>query len=240
MKNNLGKYIFFYFLYYLVILFILGFFDYFLSCNGDSLNCKFSLSRINKILITSIAFVTPLIAIFAIYSWKNQKQYEKSDNILKIIFLSENNLHYLFTLLCRGFKEYKQNGTYLFFGSNHLDFSFYSKMSIQLSIEIDMLDHFSTDKELKKKYVSYRESYRDIYLELNEPFMYYLDSVNEVRKKLNPEAFCSLYNEVDLDSWNHFIRTFDSEKIERVERKFILHCLKKDSLKAELNNLKHS
>lgn len=240
MKNNLEKYIFFYFLYYLAILSVFGFFDYIALCNGDSLRCQFSLNRINKIIITSIAFVTPLIAIFAIYSWKNQKQYEKSDNILKIIILSENDLRYLFKLLCRGVEEYEKNGTYLFFGSNHLDFSFYSKLSREFSIEIDMLDHFSTNNEIKEIYVSYRESYTDIYLELNEPFMHYLDSMKEVREKLNPEGFYSLIDEVNLNNWMHFIRHFDSEKIERVKRKFELHITKKDNLKEKLNDIKHN
>ncbi len=88
MKNNMKeieKYVGYYFLAYISVLIICGFFQYFTECQGKSLACNFSFDGINKIITTTANVITPIIAIIGFLSWRNQETYKKSQELIDLI-----------------------------------------------------------------------------------------------------------------------------------------------------------
>ncbi|HBI8929891.1 TPA: hypothetical protein JI379_RS19695, partial [Acinetobacter baumannii] len=87
MKNTMKqieKYVGYYFLAYLFVLILCGFFQYFTVCQGKSLECNFSIGGINKILTTTATVLTPIIAIIGYLSWRNQETYKKSQELIDL------------------------------------------------------------------------------------------------------------------------------------------------------------
>ena len=67
---------------YIVVLFIYGFFEYIAVCNGESLKCAFDGMKIKEALTITASVFTPVIAIFAYFSWKEQKKYDLKKEFL--------------------------------------------------------------------------------------------------------------------------------------------------------------
>lgn len=72
MNKDIEKYVGYYFSVYLIVLFICGFFQYFAVCNGQSLECAFSMEGLNTIITTTAYVLTPIVAIIALLTWKLQ------------------------------------------------------------------------------------------------------------------------------------------------------------------------
>ncbi|WP_228144314.1 hypothetical protein [Acinetobacter baumannii] len=82
--KQIEKYVGYYFLAYLFVLILCGFFQYFTVCQGKSLECNFSIGGINKILTTTATVLTPIIAIIGYLSWRNQETYKKSQELIDL------------------------------------------------------------------------------------------------------------------------------------------------------------
>jgi hypothetical protein len=93
MNKEIEKYIWYYLSVYIIILLIYGFFEYVAVCNGESLKCAFDGMKIKTALNLTASIFTPIIAIFAYFSWKNQKKYDLKKEFL-IQFLNDINLIY--------------------------------------------------------------------------------------------------------------------------------------------------
>ncbi|MFW2055720.1 hypothetical protein [Acinetobacter haemolyticus] len=91
--KEIEKYVGYYLLVYIYILIICGFFQYFIVCQGKSLECNFSINGINKILTTTAAVITPIIAIIGFLSWRNQETFKKTRELLEIILDKTRDLH---------------------------------------------------------------------------------------------------------------------------------------------------
>lgn len=76
------KYVWYYFTVYIVVLLIYGFFEYIAVCNGESLKCAFDGMKIEDALTLTASIFTPVIAIFAYFSWKHQKKYDLKKEFL--------------------------------------------------------------------------------------------------------------------------------------------------------------
>lgn len=86
MNKEIEKYVWYYLSVYIVVLFIYGFFEYIGVCNGESLKCAFDGMKIKEALSTTASVFTPVIAIFAYFSWKHQKQYDlKKEFLIKAL-----------------------------------------------------------------------------------------------------------------------------------------------------------
>ncbi|MBE2165402.1 hypothetical protein IIQ44_03660 [Acinetobacter oleivorans] len=88
MKNSMKeieKYVGYYFLAYIYVLILCGFFQYFTVCQGKSLACNFSITGINQIITTTATVITPIIAIIGFLSWRNQETYKKSQTLIDLI-----------------------------------------------------------------------------------------------------------------------------------------------------------
>lgn len=98
MFKEIEKYVGFYLLTYIIILFICGFFQYIAVCQGQSLSCSFSMTGINTIITTTAYVITPIVAIIGFISWKVQYniQLEKNDlrNALKAAVILKENINY--------------------------------------------------------------------------------------------------------------------------------------------------
>lgn len=70
--KDIEKYVWYYIFIYIFVLSIFAFFQYIAVCNGESLNCKVYWSDVKDILQTTAYIVTPVIAIVAFISWKDQ------------------------------------------------------------------------------------------------------------------------------------------------------------------------
>lgn len=79
--KDLEKYIGYYLLVYVVVLFIAAFFQYFALCQGKSLSCIIDMKGVNTVITTTAYVVTPIVAIIGFLSWKSQYniQLEKDD-----------------------------------------------------------------------------------------------------------------------------------------------------------------
>jgi len=62
MFKEIEKYVGFYLLTYIIILFICGFFQYIAVCQGQSLSCSFSMIGINTIITTTAYVITPIVS----------------------------------------------------------------------------------------------------------------------------------------------------------------------------------
>jgi hypothetical protein len=82
MNKEIEKYVWYYLSVYIVVLLIYGFFEYVAVCNGESLKCAFNGMKIKEALTTTASVYTPVIAIFAYFSWKKQKQYDLKKEFL--------------------------------------------------------------------------------------------------------------------------------------------------------------
>lgn len=88
MKNNMKeieKYVGYYFLAYIGVLMLCGFFQYFTVCQGKSLACNFNITGIKEIITTTATVITPVIAIIGFLSWRNQETYKKSQELIEQI-----------------------------------------------------------------------------------------------------------------------------------------------------------
>lgn len=85
MKKKIEKYICYYLLVYVAVLFACGFFQYLAVCQGKSLECAFSMSGINNIITTTSYVLTPIIAIIGFMTWRNQEEYKKSQDLIESI-----------------------------------------------------------------------------------------------------------------------------------------------------------
>ncbi|WP_228277120.1 hypothetical protein [Acinetobacter lwoffii] len=98
MFKEIEKYVGFYLLTYIIILFICGFFQYIAVCQGQSLSCSFSMTGINTIITTTAYVITPIVAIIGFISWKVQYniQLEKNDlrNALEAAVILKENINY--------------------------------------------------------------------------------------------------------------------------------------------------
>ena len=83
--KEIEKYIGYYLLVYLVVLFVCGFFQYMAVCQGKTLECTFSMNGINTIITTTAYVLTPIIAIIGFLSWRNQETYRKSQELIELI-----------------------------------------------------------------------------------------------------------------------------------------------------------
>jgi len=70
--KDIEKYVWYYISIYIFVLGIFAFFQYIAICNGESLNCKVYWSDVKDILQTTAYIVTPVVAIVAFVSWKDQ------------------------------------------------------------------------------------------------------------------------------------------------------------------------
>jgi hypothetical protein len=79
--KDIEKYIGYYLLVYLIVLSVIGFFQYMAICQGKSLVCAFSMNGINTIITTTSYVLTPIVAIIGFINWKVQYniQLEKDD-----------------------------------------------------------------------------------------------------------------------------------------------------------------
>ena len=82
MNKEIEKYVWYYLSVYIVVLFIYGFFEYIAVCNGESLKCAFDGMKIKEALTITASVFTPVIAIFAYFSWKEQKKYDLKKEFL--------------------------------------------------------------------------------------------------------------------------------------------------------------
>lgn len=82
MNEEIEKYVGYYLSVYIVVLLIYGFFEYIAVCNGESLKCAFDGMKIKEALTTTASVFTPVIAIFAYFSWKEQKKYDLKKEFL--------------------------------------------------------------------------------------------------------------------------------------------------------------
>ena len=82
MNKEIEKYVCYYLSVYIVVLFIYGFFEYIAVCNGESLKCAFDGMKIKEALTITASVFTPVIAIFAYFSWKEQKKYDLKKEFL--------------------------------------------------------------------------------------------------------------------------------------------------------------
>ncbi|MGE8646217.1 hypothetical protein [Acinetobacter vivianii] len=81
MNKEIEKYVCYYLAVYIIVLAIYAFFDYIISCSGNSLNCKVDWTNTKDILQTTAYMLTPIVAIVALLSWKTQHN--------KLIFSTE-------------------------------------------------------------------------------------------------------------------------------------------------------
>lgn len=93
------KYVGYYLLVYVVVLFICGFFQYMAICQGKTLECAFSMTGINTIITTTAYVLTPIIAIIGFLSWKSQYNLKiHSDSAKEILALFEKASYELLIL----------------------------------------------------------------------------------------------------------------------------------------------
>lgn len=85
MKKEIEKYICYYLLVYIIVLVTYASFDYFISCNGKSLDCKVDWSNVKDILQTTASILTPIVAIVGFFSWKQHEIYRESQEVIKNI-----------------------------------------------------------------------------------------------------------------------------------------------------------
>lgn len=94
---------------YLVVLFICGFFQHMAICQGKSLECAFSMDGINTIVTTTAYVLTPIVAIIAFISWKDQKNFETGLDFLDkssfSIFIFNRDID----LICKKILQIKSN-----------------------------------------------------------------------------------------------------------------------------------
>lgn len=101
--KEIEKYLGYYFLVYITVLVICGFFQYIAICQGKSLQCAFSMAGINTIITTTAYVITPVVAIIGFLSWRSQhniKVYtDYASEVLKLyeqtfdLIISINKLH---------------------------------------------------------------------------------------------------------------------------------------------------
>lgn len=91
--KEIEKYVGYYLLVYIYVLLICGFFQYMAVCQGKSLECNFSITGINTILITTAAVTTPIVAIVGFLSWRDQEAFKKTRELLELILDKTRDLH---------------------------------------------------------------------------------------------------------------------------------------------------
>ena len=81
--KDLEKYIGYYLLVYVIVLFIAAFFQYFTVCQGKSLSCVIDLEGVNTVITTTAYVLTPIVAIIGFVSWKSQYNIQLKKDDLK-------------------------------------------------------------------------------------------------------------------------------------------------------------
>lgn len=81
--KDLEKYIGYYLLVYVIVLFIATFFQYFTVCQGKSLSCVIDLEGVNTVITTTAYVLTPIVAIIGFVSWKSQYNIQLKKDDLK-------------------------------------------------------------------------------------------------------------------------------------------------------------
>lgn len=81
-RNTNEKYIWYYLSVYIFVLIVYASFDYFISCSGNSLECKVDWSNVKDILQTTAYMLTPIVAIIGFYAWKEETKYSKRLDLL--------------------------------------------------------------------------------------------------------------------------------------------------------------
>lgn len=221
MSNEISKYIFYYLLVHIFVLFIYGFFGYIVVCNGDTLSCSFDVEKIQNMLKTTASIFTPVIAIFAYFSWINQKKYDLRKEYLTIaikqltlimndIVKIRSNLHTIYSvdeklvlypnLIKNQFENYQQNM-----------FDFYSALNAYKSISgINLLSDYD-DFEQRFFWI----------IELNQRVISLYRRYFELAQKIDEEEYCSrnYKNEAEKKDLNVYIKKLNEYTKEKINCK---------------------
>lgn len=195
MNKEIEKYIWYYLAVYIIILAIYAFFDYIISCSGNSLNCKVDWSNIKDILQTTAYMLTPIVAIVGFVSWQEQKEYDKVDKVFEEIVKFESNQKYIFKHLKEVLHAYnEEESNVLVIGVNIISLNFYHDFMINFDQKIKVLSKYSNDEEFINTVKKYTEKANKIAEDIHYFFSLYSNALHPVQNKILPNTLVEIMN----------------------------------------------
>lgn len=197
--KDIEKYIGYYLLVYLVVLAFCGFFQYMSVCQGQSLNCAFSMSGINAIITTTSYVLTPIVAIIGFLSWKKQFNSQLISNLAQTCL---NNLN-------KNFNNHSNLLSYLHTDNSELQVIILNlqKDSALISNLITRLSQITNDTELEDTNSSWHWN-----------SIFFISEINIANAQINLKKSLATLNQTnhwnytDIDITSTFEKLFVSQK----------------------------